>query len=194
MNAFIQQLSFIMKESCFLVAIGRFLFPIPDLLPYEAEWNGNMTSADGSPEPRTIPTRTVYPSLPYAGSFAPGVWQECFPVREYHQYLPTCDFIKDHAHSPQHPPRPDAEPARINCHSNGRLHICRCRRQQEHSTHPVEHAIGRLHHHCTRHTIRPHFRGNGGADRVGQHRRIYIHKRRMGQVTKTRNQLGRPDQ
>lgn len=48
MNAFIQQLSFIMKSGCFLVAVGRFQFPIPDLLPYEAEWNGNMTSADGS--------------------------------------------------------------------------------------------------------------------------------------------------
>lgn len=48
MNASIQQLSLIMKSGCFLAAIGRFLFPIPDLLPYEAEWNGNMTSADGS--------------------------------------------------------------------------------------------------------------------------------------------------
>lgn len=90
-----------MKSGCFLAVAGRFRFPIPDLLPYEAEWNGNMTSADGSPEPRTIPTRTVYPSLPYAGSFAPGVWQECFPVREYHQYLPTCNFIKDQAAASQ---------------------------------------------------------------------------------------------
>lgn len=64
MNAFIQQLFFIMKSGCFLSAIWRFRFLIPDLLPYEAEWNGNMTSADGSPELRTIPTRTVYPSLP----------------------------------------------------------------------------------------------------------------------------------
>ena len=186
-----------MKSGCFLAVIGIFLFPIPDLNSYEAEWNWNMTSADGSPEPRTIPTRTVYPSLPYAGSFAPGVWQECFPVREYHQYLPTCDFndfIKNHVPRPQHPPRPDAEPARINCHSNGRLHIRRCRREQGHSTHPVEHAIGRLHHHCTRHTIRPHFRRNGGSNHMGQHRRVYIRKRRMGQVTKTGNQLGRPDQ
>lgn len=64
MNAFIQQLFFIMKSGCFLAAIGRFQFPIPDLLSYETEWNGNMTSADGSPEPRTISTRTEYPSLP----------------------------------------------------------------------------------------------------------------------------------
>lgn len=193
MNASIQQL-FFMKSGCFLSAIWRFRFPIPGLLPCEAKWNWNMTSADGSPEPRTISTRTEYPSLPYAGSFASGVWQECFPVREYHQYLPTCDSIKDHVPRPQHPPRPDAEPPRINCHSNGRLHIRCSRREQEHSTHPMEHAIGRFHHHCTRHTIRPHFRGNGGSDRVGQHWCLYIHKRRMGQVTKTRNQLGRPDQ
>ena len=52
-----------------------------------------MISADVSPEPRTIPTRTDTPSL----------W-ECFPVREYHQYLPTCDFndfIKDQAAASQ---------------------------------------------------------------------------------------------
>lgn len=101
MNLSIQQLFFIMKSGCFLAVAGRFQFPIPDLLSYETEWNWNMTSADASPEPRTIPTRTVYPSLPYAGSFAPGVWQECFPVREYHQYLPTCDFIKDQAAASQ---------------------------------------------------------------------------------------------
>lgn len=93
-----------MKESCFLAVIQRFRFTILDLLLYETEWNRNMKRADGSPEPRTIPTRTVYPSLPYAGSFASGVWQECFPVREYHQYLPTCDFndfIKDQAAAAQ---------------------------------------------------------------------------------------------
>lgn len=49
MNLSIQQLFFIMKLGCFLAAIGRFQFPIPDLLSYETEWNGNMTSADGSP-------------------------------------------------------------------------------------------------------------------------------------------------
>lgn len=37
MNAFIQQLSFIMKSGCFLAVAGRFRFPIPDLLLYEAE-------------------------------------------------------------------------------------------------------------------------------------------------------------
>lgn len=34
MNAFIQQLFFIMKSGCFLAAIGRLLFPIPDLFLY----------------------------------------------------------------------------------------------------------------------------------------------------------------
>lgn len=39
MNASIQQLFFIMKLGCFLAAIGRFQFPIPDLLSYKTEWN-----------------------------------------------------------------------------------------------------------------------------------------------------------
>ncbi len=33
----VQQLFFIMKKSCFLAAIQRFRFTIPDLLLYEAE-------------------------------------------------------------------------------------------------------------------------------------------------------------
>lgn len=71
MLASIQQFFFIMKSGCFLSVVGRFQFPIPDLLPNEAEWNWKMTSADGSPEPRTIPTRTVYSSLPYAVASLP---------------------------------------------------------------------------------------------------------------------------
>lgn len=64
-----------------------------------------MTNSDGSPELRTIPTRTVYPSLPYAVASLPAYGRN---APQFGNIISTCQRVSSTISSKTRQPQPSS--------------------------------------------------------------------------------------